>query len=163
MKKVKNVISYVLLLLSGFLAALTLYIMIRFQHVRFEQLIYSLFYSKGSSINSIGEGLCIGIIIIIIYMIIVLFPFRGKWNIRDKKIFPLNKKFFFPYSIYLFLLMFFVFGLFFGFFTYIYYQFDTTNLFDYYIEPSNVEITFPDDKKNLIYIFVVQEVNSLFV
>ena len=153
-KGIKNIISYILLLLSGILTAFTLYIMFRFQHVRFEQLIYNLFFLDGSSVSAVGEGFFVGIIILVIYMIIVLFPFFGNWKIKQKKIFPVNKIFFFPYSIYMFLLMFFVSGLYFGLFSYLYYQFDSTNLFDYYVEPRDVDIAFPDDKKNLIYIYV---------
>ena len=143
-----------LLLLSGILASITLYIMIRFQHITFEQLIYSLFYSKGSSINAIGEGIIICIGIIVIYLFLILFPFYGKWNIKNTKIFPLSKDFFFSYSIYIFLLMFTVSGLYLGMFKYLYYQINTTKILDNYVDPKDVDISFPNDKKNLIYIFV---------
>lgn len=153
-RKIKNIVSYLFLLLSGLLCALTLYIMNRFQQVTFEQLIYSLFYAKGSSINSIGEGIIICSIVVIIYLVIVLFPFYGKIHIKKKKIFPLNKGFLFPYAAYMFLLMFVVSGLYFGMFRFFYYQIDTTDLFDEYVDPREVEVSFPNKKKNLIYIFV---------
>ena len=148
-KRIKNILSYILLIISGLLIGLTIYIMIRFQHITLEQLIYSLFYSKGSSINSIKEGLIIVSIILIFYLIIILLPFYIKTN----KIFPLNKKYLFSYSIYIFLLMFIASGLYFGLFKYIYYQINTTNIFDNYVNPKEVKIDFKE-KKNLIYIFV---------
>lgn len=153
-KRIKNIISYVLLIISGILAGLTLYVMFRFQHISFEQIIYSLLYSKGSSVNAITEGLIVVIVIFIIYFIIILFPFYGKINTKKTKIFPLDKEFFFSYSMYMFTLMFVVSGFYFGLFKYLYYQINTTNIFDYYINPKEVEIKFPTDKKNLIYIFV---------
>ena len=153
-KRIKNIISYTLLVLSGILVALTLYIMFRFKYVSFEQLIFSLFYSKGSSIHAIGEGIIIGIIIFIIYFFIILFPFYGKWNINHSIIFPLLKDYLFPYSIYVFLLIFISSGLYLGLFRYLYYQVNTTQLFDSYVDPRSVDIEFSSDKKNLVYIFV---------
>ena len=141
-KRINNVISYMLLLLSGILASITLYIMIRFQHITFEQLIYSLFYSKGSSINAIGEGIIVCIGIIVIYLFLILFPFYGKWNIKNTKIFPLSKDFFFSYYIYIFLLMFTVSGLYLGMFKYLYYQINTTKILDNYVDPKDVDISF---------------------
>ena len=153
-KRIQSIISYILLLLSGIIISIALYIMIRFQHITFEQLIYSLFYSKGSSINAIGEGIIVCIGIIVIYLFLILFPFYGKWNIKNTKIFPLSKDFFFSYSIYIFLLMFIVSGLYLGMFKYLYYQINTTKILDNYVDPKDVDISFPNDKKNLIYIFV---------
>lgn len=153
-KRIKNIISYILLVLSGIIVALTIYIMVRFKHVSFEQLIFSLFYSKGTSINAIGEGIIVGIIILTIYLFIIFSPFRIKWNVKNTKIFPLNKDFFLEYAIYIFLLMFIASGIYLGLFKYLYYQINTTNILDNYVDPRDVDIEFPDEKKNLIYIFV---------
>ena len=153
-RRIKGFFSILLLILSGIMVALVLYIMGRFQHITFEQLLYSLFYSKGSSIHAVLEGIVVCIIIFVVYMGLVLFPFLGKVKIRDTVFFPIPRELFFSYSIYLFFLMFVASGLYFGLFKYVYYQIDTTDLFDYYVDPRSVDIQFNGEKKNLIYIFV---------
>ena len=58
-------------------------------------------------------------------------------------------------SVALFLSLFVFSGLHIGLFAFIAARLDTTNLFnDRYVNPDNVEITFPEEKRNLIYIYL---------
>lgn len=78
--------------MSGIFVAFIIYMMVRFKNISFEQLLFSLLYSKGSSINAIKEGLIVCIIIFAIYLVIIFSPFHIKWNVKNIKIFPLNKE-----------------------------------------------------------------------
>ena len=166
-KTIKKGISIFLLLLSGILVAACYYISKNFPNVSFEQLIYSLLYSEGTSMSAISEGLFVGSIVILIFLIIILFPFYIKLKtktvfyltIRKKEIkipiLPLPINCVFGYSLLVFFVCF-------GFTMYrlggIHYfmnQMDRSSIFeDYYVNPKEVNVTFAQKKKNLIYIFV---------
>ena len=166
-RKIKKLVSIVLLLLSGILFAVCYYIGKNFPNVSFEQLIYSLFYSDGTSINAVGEGLVTGIIFLIVYLLIILFPFYVRvktdsyfyFTIYGKefkfKLLPLSLGHSFWYFTFLFVI-----SLFFsmdklGGIRYLSYQLDKSSIFEkYYINPHNVDVKFSNNKKNLIYIFV---------
>lgn len=61
----------------------------------------------------------------------------------------------------IFLLSFVVFAADLGFFEYVYHQIKTTDIYDeYYVDPKKVEITFPENKRNLIYIYMESMENT---
>ena len=166
-KRAKKIISALLLLLSGILVAVLYYIKKNFPNVSFEQLIYSLFYSKGTSMNAISEGLLIGSIVTLIFLVIILFPFYVKIKTKTSFYLTVGKKNFcftilplstnnsLGYGLFIFIMCF-CFTLYqLGGYHYLFYQFNKSSLFEkYYINPKEVNISFPNNKKNLIYIFV---------
>ena len=163
----KKIISVLLLFLSGLLVAVYLYIGKAFKDASFEQLIYSLLHADGTSFDAIWEGLLYGSIILIVFSIIIYFPFYvnsktsnyihlkiGKIK-KNIQIWPLSWKYLFIYSILIFCLCFYVTldGL--GGVVYINNQLNSSSLFeDYYVNPRDVNLSIDGDKKNLIYIFV---------
>ena len=107
----KKIISVLLLFLSGLLVAVYLYIGKAFKDASFEQLIYSLLHADGTSFDAIWEGLLYGSIILIVFSIIIYFPFYvnsktsnyihlkiGKIK-KNIQIWPLSWKYLFIYSI----------------------------------------------------------------
>lgn len=166
-KKSRIIVSYILIILSGILISLFTYIKQNYKDSTFEQLIYSLIYTEGTSIESLKGGLLYGLVITTIFSIIVIFPwyfkFKYKTNLRisyknkniDLQLFPLELKNLLYFSVFVFLLSLFftLFNL--GTFSYIKYQINTSSIFeDEYVDPSNAIINFSEDKKNLIYIYV---------
>lgn len=121
----------------------------------------------GTRINAIYEGVIFCVIFVIIFSMIFLIP----WFIKSKiinyvniiiknkeykiQIFPLKIKNILKYFIYIFLVYLIVFCNNVGIFDFLVAQFYRTKIFDdYYVNPLDVEISFNENKKNLIYIFV---------
>lgn len=165
--RIKKAFSYILMILSGLLIGLLIYIKMNYKDVTFEQLIYSLMYVEGASINAIYEGIIFCVIFVIIFSMIFLIP----WFIKSKtinyvniiiknkeykiQIFPLKIKNILKYFSCIFLVCLIIFCNNVGIFDFLVAQFDRTKIFDdYYANPLDVEISFNENKKNLIYIFV---------
>lgn len=166
-QKTKKIISYFLLVISGILIGLQFYIKTNYKESTFEQLIYTLLYINGTSINAVFEGIVYCIIFTIIFAVIFLLPFHFEFKtinyikilIKNKEykfqLFPLKKKNILKYFTIIFLISLFIFAKEIGAFDYLISQFNKTQLFDnYYVDPLSVEITFDDNKKNLIYIYI---------
>ena len=141
-----------------------------------EQLIFSLKFSEGTSITALKEGIIfvlIGIIIILFILKLIKILYYKTTihkiisNVKMNLCFKLGKKKFtfklIPFTIktkiFLFLI-FLILSILYSFsilkiMNYISKQFQLSTLFeDYYVNPRDVEITFPENKKNLIYIYV---------
>ena len=166
-QKQKLIVSCVLIILSVLFISLLLYIKNNYKEASFEQLLYSFIYSKGTSINAIGEGIIFCGTIIIFFSIILILPWVINLktiniinlNIKSKtisfQVFPFKKKKMLRFSIFLFILSLFIFLYQLGFFKYIYYQFNKSKIIEEnYVNPKDVDIEFYEEKKNLIYIFV---------
>lgn len=83
----------------------------------------------------------------------ISFKVKSKGKIVEKQIYPIkNIK---VYNIIIFILSIMYIGSVVGFFDFFNNRFRNTDLFkDYYVDARNVEIAFPDEKKNLIYIIL---------
>lgn len=174
-QKVGKVIKYLFLFISFVILFLSIYIKINFNDVSFEQLIYSTFTSEGTSSDVIIKGaifVLIGaivtlVVINILKLLIKKYLVKYKKNIqahitfkyKTKKIkFDLFKKTTFR-EIALSTLI--IIGIIFVSLRliradeFIKSQFSKTEIFDeYYIDSRDVNIEFPENKKNLIYIYV---------
>ena len=167
MKKIiKNVIKYIFIIISLLVLMLAIYINYKFKGITVEQLIFSVFTSEGASLNAIIEGIIfiiVGIIILLI-LILIINKIISKVNSnlyiclkvksKSKKIKAINLL---KNSFTLFIICF---PIFLGvklisLDEYIEYQLTDTKIFDdYYVDASKVELEFPKDKQNLIYIYV---------
>ena len=142
-RKIVNVIKAIPLYLACFLIVLLVYKIFKFNEVTFEQILYGLINTDGVSTSGIHEGakvtLIFGTILFSLLLIILI------------KL----KKSYFKYGNILLILVLIVGLNSISFFTYIYNQFSTGDLYEkYYVDPRSVTITFPDVKQNLIYIFL---------
>lgn len=172
-KKSKIIILYILTILIITILSLRYYLLTNFKLVTFEQLLYSTINTEGASTSSIVEGVIfvgssvfIGLVIFTIYLIInnkckniTYINILIKNKKRKIQIFPLKNKI----KIYIFILicsiLFFLSSI--GLFQYLKNKFDNSLFYEEnYIDPKDVKITFPKEKRNLIYIFLESLENS---
>ncbi len=164
MRKVSKILKYFPILLSAVIIMLSLYIMGEVYNASFDQLIFSLLKTEGTSFNAISYGLfyvSIGTLLLLPVLSFPIITFKRSiiLNIKvgrkslNKQLLPVkNLKF---YNIILIVIS--ICFLFYtsGFFNYLYFNTRRTNLFeDYYIDANNIKISFPENKQNLIYIFL---------
>lgn len=170
MKKNK-VIRFLIIILSFVIIYLSIYIKYKFYDVSFEQLLFTISTSTGTSFSAIREGILVVLAGVTISLVIIkvikkiLIKYAKKYS--SKIIITIgNKKFevqLLPptafqkiiYSI-LFLILSILFGCYYlGVFAYLQSQRELSTIFeDYYVDGHSVEISFPDNKRNLIYIYV---------
>ena len=151
----------IFILLGALALAGTLYFERRVLIISFEQLLFGFMKLKGGGASTALFGITYVIVLFIIIGIILLLPvtdFGKKFTISIKdrvvQLYPIkNIKL---YGITLFLVGVILLLNSFEVFPFIKYRlFSNTELFDdYYVETSDVDITFPENKRNLIYIFV---------
>ena len=161
-KKALKIISNILFIISIIAFIVSLYINIFFNGVSFEQLLYSLLEFKGTNMGVIIKGLIIVIIVLVIlYFIKKLFSFLIS-KIKYKVIFNVKlgkKNFIFSTKALLKVLFIFIFLYssyeMLNIDDYIYMLRSSTNLYEeYYVNPKDVKIEFPDKKRNLIFIYL---------
>ena len=148
----------VFILLSGILFSLSFYFRNRFSNLSFEQLIYSLLYSKAASFSAIKEGIFFSVVFVFIYLVI----FSGVYFLVSKVVEKISKgkivfckKVFFVFGFIMFIISFCFFMREVDGFRYFANQFNHSSIFeDYYINPKDVSIRYHGKKKNLIYIYV---------
>ncbi len=142
---VKKVIYTILILLSCILFAISLFLNLRFGNPQFEQVIDTMYSPKGSSLAVILDAVVYCIPIVLVLVIVLLIPIYLKNNKIKKGIYTLAITLFL--SIYSLVSM--------GFFKWCINAVSTSKIFeDYYVKPSDVKLTFPEKKKNLIYIYM---------
>lgn len=159
------------------LILLTLYINESFSNTSFEQLLYSLQMAEGTSADVVSRGVIYIVpkLLFIDFILGLLYLARKKFftkdvflnvYIRSKKIkisllpFPLRLKRLL-FICFIFFSLFFVFnGI--GLIDYLFFNNDTHFFDKYYINPNEVKITAPDEKQNLIYIYVESLESSFF-
>ena len=114
--RIKKAISYILMILSGLLIAILIYIRTNYKDVTFEQLLYTLIYNEGTSFNAVSKGVIYCILAVIFFSIISLVPWFIKSKTRNfinlsvgnKKynfqVFPLKRKYILKYYSIIFLI-----------------------------------------------------------
>jgi len=172
-KKTKNKISKILivifLIINLIIFSAALFINNYFNDISFEQLLYNIINSKGADYTIIIYGAIFTLIVFMIIALISIVIYKiykfskinviFKIKVKDKKInFSLFKK---TYSKTIILSMF-IYGILLlnsfkllNLGEYIKSQTLSTNIYDeYYIDGKDIELKFPKNKRNLIYIFV---------
>ncbi|MGN1342238.1 MAG: LTA synthase family protein [Bacilli bacterium] len=165
MKRKIDIKKYILIMIASVIIVFGIYLSNNIYNASFDQYIYSLLKSVGTSSSVVMEyavTLFYAFILFSIFNLLFILPtmdFDKKIIIKNKKkgtqkqIFPIknikryNKIVLVVSIIYL--------GIVVGFFDYMGNSLLETDLFKkYYIPPDDVEIEFPEVKKNLIYIFL---------
>jgi phosphoglycerol transferase len=175
MKKSTNILNYINFILISFIASYTFYLKKNFVDMSFEQLLFSIFNSKDVSINSIIDGIIYVFILTIIIMILLIL-FKILYNkiymkiINTKYVIYLQLKtkklVFIPFSNYYISLIFLIITILYSMYFLNVFEFiennnsNSTIYENYYVDPSNVEITFPENKQNLIYIYLESMENT---
>lgn len=167
LNKIKKGFKYFILIISLLLIFLTIYIKYTFKAIVIDQLIYNMINSEGTSINAILSGfvfVIIGIVISIIGLTIlkklmskinVIFSISFKNKTITTDLFDNSKR-----KQNVFLILFLCFSLVltvksFGIDEYVINQFSSSQIFeDYYVDARDINIEFPEEKQNLIYIYV---------
>lgn len=160
-KKIK-VSRFIPIILSSIIIVFTIYVSNRVYHASFDQYIYTLLKSKGSSSSFLSYSLLYGFIGVIILCPLFMIPTIdfGKvisinFKRKNKKIqlFPIKNVKKYNKIILLLSILYLGYGV--GFFEYLSNSLKDTILFKkYYVDASNVNIEFPTNKQNLIYIFL---------
>lgn len=157
---------HLLFLLAGVLFSFSLYIHQNFIGVPFEQYLYALMYSDGTSSQALIEGILFVLIGTFCFYLIVLCIIYLK-NYKQKTILTISWKkhrkdfIIFPFqhvlclSIICFVISIYILVNTLQLDTYIVNQMTESEFYErYYVDPKNVEITFPEKKRNLIYIYL---------
>lgn len=169
--KISKIISTlflgIVLIIATTIFAISLYIKNVFGDAQFEQLLFSLQFAEGTSNDVIIDGIkyCLPIVILLAFVLFIPLIIKSKKitflkiNLKKKKkefnfqLFPLKHRIIYTLIIFI-LLVFYSFESI-GLFDYLKNQNLSSSLFeDYYINPNDVEITFPEEKQNLIYIYL---------
>ena len=161
-KKVLKIVSNILFILIIVLFLISLYIKVFFSYVTFEQILYSLINFKGTNMSIIFKGLAVVIIVLIILYILkkiisfiinkINYKVIVYINICNKKI-KINFKLVFKILL-SFLMVYLIFRML-SIDDYIKMLNSSTNLYEeYYVDPKLVDLEFPNNKRNLIYIYL---------
>lgn len=173
LKKAKDkYVPYFLIILSIVIILVSYYIAEQINCSSFEQLLYTLNTVEGASMQPVYEGALfvivrlvavVGAVLLVRYLIKRKFKFTFnnvylELNKRKIKVFPFSRMF--VSVVILLLSLTYVFYAF-KFNEYIDSQFNKAEIFEKeYVNPKNVKITFPEQKRNLIYIYVESLENS---
>lgn len=157
-------------ILSIIIICTSLYIKHSFYDVSFEQLLYTIKTSKGTSFSVIINGIIIvgiGLTIILVLNLYIKktikkikYQFTLKLDINNRKalrytLFPFSKKEKRYYCVIFFLLSILFTAQYLGIFEYIKQQQEKTLIFEEnYVDANTINIDFPSQKRNLIFIFV---------
>lgn len=148
--------KYILLIIGVAIIVFASFLGKSIYHSSFDQYVYSLLKSVGTSVTGYGLIILFGIVIFLIVCTLFIIPtidFGKKIRIGNKQIFPIkNVK---RYNLIIFCIGIIYFGAIIGFFSFAFNGFRESDLFEkYYVSPSDVKIEFPENKRNLIYIFM---------
>ena len=175
--KKTQIFKFLIFNLLLILILLTLYISDSFSDVSFEQILYSLQTAEGTGNNMIVNGALYIIPKLLIIDALILIIYFVKLKLLYKKVdlilYIKKKKIvitLFPYSFKTNLAIFICFIIFsllyvfngIGLIQYLFFNKDIHFFDKYYVAPNSVEIKAPNEKQNLIYIYVESLETSLF-
>lgn len=166
-EKKQTIIAIILIILAAVICVASIYYKTNYAEQTFDTIIYHLLRGpEKANTEVVGIALKVCIIPIISIVAILVLPIIIKKNIRIKKlkIFPINiiLKNKIKYSLIILLIsVFFALGQI-GLYTFIFNQLQRSEIFeDEYVTSESVRIVFPEQKRNLIYIFLESMETSL--
>ena len=173
LKNLKNkYIPILLIVISIIIILVSYYIAEQINCSSFEQLLYTINTVEGASMQPVYEGalfVSVRLIALVGFILLVRFIIKRRYSFKLNDVYlNINKKSFkiFPFSrmfvavVILLLSLTYVFYAF-KFNEYIDTQFNKAKIFEKeYVNPKEVELTFPEKKRNLIYIYVESLENS---
>ena len=151
----KNKIINISICIFGLILFLTAkFISNNFNNISFEQLLYSIFTSKGGNFTVLFDGAIYVLLrlFIIIFIFLLVYKLINKYILKNKEI---NKHLMTFFSIlFLIVISYSSFNTV-GIIEYIKNQNSISNIFEkYYVDAKDVNIEFPKEKRNLIYIYL---------
>lgn len=160
-KRRQTIIATLILILSVVIAAASIFYKTNYAEQTFDTIIYHLLKGSGdANTEVVGIALKILIIPIILSVIILAIPltsFKKEIKIKKLQLYPINRvvnnKI--KYSVVILLIsIIFALGQI-GLYSYIFNQLNRSEIFEEeYVASENIKITFPEEKRNLIYIFL---------
>lgn len=158
----KKIIRKIILIFCFILIFFSIFIKLKFNDVSFELLLFSIFTSKGGNLDILFLGILFvltGVLIGLGLIFLIKLFYRkilkkrinclGKLNNKHKSIIKL--------IVYILIIVFSIFSVLriLKLDSYIVAQSKESSLFEeYYVDATDVELNFPEDKRNLIYIYV---------
>jgi len=162
MKKIIK--KYIPSLIAAIIIIFTVYVSNRIYNASFEQYIYSLLKSQGTSSTSLVNGffyVTIGVLLLFPLLILPILDFNKKITLKVKRkgekqetqILPIRNIKKYNRIVLIISIVYLAYGI--GFFEFINNTLSDTDLFKkYYVPAENIQISFPENKKNLVYIFL---------
>ena len=147
MKK-KQIITYILIILTSLALGFLIYLSTMFYAASFEQILYSIQNFEGTTFNAMEVGIIYTTLFTICFLVLFFLVdkiLKKKFNINISLL----------CSLILLVMSISLLGLKTGVFKFIYNKSVTTDIYEeYYVSADDVEITFPENKRNLIYIYL---------
>lgn len=160
--KIKNVLIFILLFISSILIVGTLYYKTNFAEQTFETLLYNIGNGvKNANTEIVGIAIKQCIWKILMVLVIIYLPLFIKLKCKGKRFqLFICKKMVYAIIVFIMSVLFLLISL--GFFQYIRNQVNTTLFFEEnYIPNDTVDLSFPKEKRNLIFIFLESMETSL--
>lgn len=166
LRKVLRINKYILLFLAALALAASFYIKSTYDVETFEQYLYTIMKAEGTGVDSIKGGIVTGGIATVCVFAVFLIPILTKklktkfyinFSFRNKlKKIPISYvEHKLAYSVVMFFACVAIAMGNFGFYEYISFQMSNSTFYDdNFIAAKDVKISFPEEKQNLIYIFV---------
>ena len=154
MSKKNKIINISICIFGLFLFLTAKFISNNFNNISFEQLLYSIFTSKGGNFTVLFDGAIYVLLrlFIILFIFLLVYKLINKYILKNKKI---NKHLTTLFSILFLIVMSYTSFNTVGIIEYIKNQNSVSNIFEkYYVDAKDVNIEFPKEKRNLIYIYL---------
>lgn len=140
----------IILFISFYLLSASLYVKNNFSDEYFEQIVFSFYTMKGAATSPVTEGIVKSIPLALVLLLVVLLIYFIIYKINSKYTKYLKTTTIIVVILSLVLSLNNI-----GLFSYIKYSSTKSNLIEKeYVNPKNVEVKFPEQKQNLIYIYV---------
>ena len=148
--KSKIIKQSIILFISFYLLSASLYVKNNFPDEYFEQIVFSFYTMKGAATSAVTEGIVKSIPLALVLLLVVLLIYFIIYKINPKYTKYLKTTTIIVVILSLVLSLNNI-----GLFSYIKYNSTKSNLIEKeYVDPKNVEVKFPEQKQNLIYIYV---------
>lgn len=148
--KSKIIKQSIILFISFYLLSASLYVKSNFSDEYFEQIVFSFYTMKGAATSPVTEGIVKSIPLALVLLLVVLLIYFIIYKINSKYTKYLKTTTIIVVILSLVLSLNNI-----GLFSYIKYNSTKSNLIEKeYVNPKNVEVKFPEQKQNLIYIYV---------
>lgn len=157
----RTIIAIIILILSVTACVASVYYKVNYKEQTFDTIIYHILRGPEKA-NTEVVGIALKVCILPIILLVTLFSipltnFKKEIKIRKFKIYPIEKvlNYKIRYAVIILILsIIFALGEI-GLYTYLVNQFNRSEIFENeYVASENVKITFPEEKRNLIYIFL---------
>lgn len=168
LNKIYKFIPYIILFLADILFCITYYILKVLKEINFYEMIYYFTSDKtGTGPAIITDGIKTCFFVFILIFIIIVFPITNikklEFKTKKRKLYPtIFNKYKMTYSIIILIISILAIFKVMGFDEFIKNRQESTDIYDqYYVDTNNVDIVFPEQKRNLIILYLESMESSL--